>query len=235
MGKEGVEKIIDNIEELIDNCEYKKFSADRIIVVKEDLEELLHQLRSVLPGEIVRCKKIMRSKEAILADARKRSDAIVQESVADANRLVEDHVITERANVRANQIIDLANEQAQKIVDDAAEEANQLRLAAMYYTKDKLAEMKNIFNEIWEKEKENSKRITDSLEDDISVIETNIAEMDKDINVLSASSNMSYAPEETRVEDRQEARPSRAVEYDEYDDYDYDDDDEYYEDTDDYL
>ncbi|MCQ2381685.1 MAG: hypothetical protein MJ054_00060, partial [Clostridia bacterium] len=45
-------------------------------------------------------------------------------------------------------ILEMARNQAQQIVDQANEEATEIRLGAMYYTKDKLAEMKDIFTKI---------------------------------------------------------------------------------------
>ena len=97
MGKKGVEEMIDQIEIFIDNCKYQPISQNKIIVHKDELESMIHELKLKLPSEIERCKKIMRNKEAILADARTRSDAIITESVNEANRLVDQHQITELA------------------------------------------------------------------------------------------------------------------------------------------
>lgn len=200
MGKKGVEEMIDQIEIFIDNCKYQPLSQNKIIVHKDELESMIQELKLKLPSEIERCKKIMRNKEAILADARTRSDAIITESVNEANRLVDQHQITELANIRANEILEMARNQAQQIVDQASEEANEIRLGAMYYTKDKLAEMKDIFTRIHDMEKENYRTLIESLENDNYVIETNMNEMEANINLLTASSNMSYASEEDELD-----------------------------------
>lgn len=196
MGKKGVESMIEQIEIFIDNCKYQPLSQNKIIVHKDELENMINELKLKLPSEIERCKKIMRNKEAILADARTRSDAIITESVNEANRLVDQHQITELANIRANEILDMARAQAQQIVDQASEEATEIRLGAMYYTKDKLTEMRDIFNRIHDMEKENYRTLIESLENDSYVIETNMSEMEANINLLTASSNMSYTSEE---------------------------------------
>ena len=62
----------------------------------------------------------------------------------------------------------------------------------MYYTKDKLTEMRDIFQKIHDMEKENYRVLIESLENDTYVIETNMTEMDTNINMFTASSNMSY-------------------------------------------
>ena len=57
---------------------------------------------------------------------------------------------------------------------------------------DKLTEMRDIFQKIHDMEKENYRVLIESLENDTYVIETNMTEMDTNINMFTASSNMSY-------------------------------------------
>jgi len=192
MGKKGVESMIEEIKVYIENCKPMRLSQTKISVQKPELLSMLDELELKLPGEIERCKKIMRNKEMILADARTRSDAIITESVNEANRMIEQNEITRLANIRADEILENARNQAQQIVDQASEEANEIRLGAMYYTKDKLTEMRDIFQKIHDMEKENYRVLIESLENDTYVIETNMTEMDTNINMFTASSNMSY-------------------------------------------
>ena len=192
MGKKGVESMIDEIKVYIENCKAVPLSQTKISVQKAELLSMLDELELKLPGEIERCKKIMRNKEMILADARTRSDAIITESVNEANRMIEQHEVTRLANIRADEILEMARSQAQQIVDQASEEANEIRLGAMYYTKDKLSEMRDIFRKIHDMEKENYRVLIESLENDTYVVETNLTEMETNINMFTASSNMSY-------------------------------------------
>ena len=192
MGKKGVENMIDEIKMYIENCKPMPLSQTKIQVQKQELLAMLDELELKLPAEIERCKKIMRNKEMILADARTRSDAIIAESVNEANRMIEQNEITRLANIRSDEILENARSQAQQIVDQASEEANEIRLGAMYYTKDKLTEMRDIFQKIHDMEKENYRVLIESLENDTYVIETNMTEMDTNINMFTASSNMSY-------------------------------------------
>ena len=234
MGKKGVEEMIDQIEIFIDNCKYQPLSQNKIIVHKDELESMIHELKLKLPSEIERCKKIMRNKEAILADARTRSDAIITESVNEANRLVDQHQITELANIRANEILEMARNQAQQIVDQASEEATEIRLGAMYYTKDKLAEMRDIFNRIHDIEKENYRTLIESLENDSYIVETNMSEMEANINLLTASSKMSYASEEDALDSAFSAPDAPASAMSSNDSVFDDPDEEEYEDEDDF-
>ena len=44
-----IEQIIEEIEEYIDGCKYQALSSSKIIVNKDELEELLNELRSKTP------------------------------------------------------------------------------------------------------------------------------------------------------------------------------------------
>ena len=64
-----IEQIIEEIEEYIDGCSYQPLSKKNIVVNKEEIEELLRELRMKTPDEIKRYQKILANKDAILADA----------------------------------------------------------------------------------------------------------------------------------------------------------------------
>ena len=61
-----IEQIIEEIEEYIDGCKPQTFSSSKIIVNREEMEELLNELRIKTPEEIKRYQKIISNKEAIL-------------------------------------------------------------------------------------------------------------------------------------------------------------------------
>ena len=221
MGKKGVEEMIGEIEIFIDNCKYQPLSSNKIIVPKDEMERLLSELKLKLPSEIERCKKIMRNKEAILASARTRSDAIISESVNEANRLVDTNHITELANIRANEILDAAREEAERIVADANAEANEVRLGAMTYTKQKLSDMRDFFAATLEADRENYKNLVDSLENSVFTLDTNMNEVDTSISLLTGVSPIQPIPEAQAG-----YQPAQSAADDDYDDEDFDFDDE---------
>ena len=69
-----IEQIIEEIEEYVDSCKFQPLSTTKIVVNKEELEELLRELRLKTPDEIKRYQKIISNKDAILADAQAKAD-----------------------------------------------------------------------------------------------------------------------------------------------------------------
>lgn len=234
MAKKGIEEMISEIEIFIDNCKYKPLSSSMIIVPKDDLEQMLNELKLKLPNEIERCKKIMRNKEAILADARTRADSIMTESVAEANKLVDQSQIVELANIRANEILDMARSQADQIVNEANADANEIRLGSMYYTKDKLTEVSNYINATLEAEKTNYDNLIQSLQSNLDIVLNNTNEINGDIANMTGAAQQAVAPEEatqtaseennTTVENEQDYNVYGKTEYSNDDEDDEDDD-----------
>lgn len=139
-----IEQIITEIEEYIDNCKFQPLSTSKIIVNKDDIDELLAELRLRTPDEIKKYQKIIANKDAILNDAKERSEAMVSEATAHINQLVSEHEIMQKAYSEANAIIEQAQQEAQAILDSATTEANDLRTRAMQYTDDILANVQSI-------------------------------------------------------------------------------------------
>lgn len=92
-----IEQLIDEIEDYIDNCKFKALSNTQIIVNKEEIDELLRELRLKTPEEIKRYQKIISNKEAILNDAREKASALINEATLQTNELINEHEIMQQA------------------------------------------------------------------------------------------------------------------------------------------
>ncbi len=88
-----IEQIIDEIEDYIENCKYQPFSNSRIVVDKDEIEDLLSELRRRMPDEIKRYQRMISNKEAILADAQAKADAIIAQAEVHTTELVSEHEI----------------------------------------------------------------------------------------------------------------------------------------------
>ena len=139
--------MIDEIEEYIDGCKYQPLSNSKIIVNKEEIDELLRELRMKTPDEIKRYQKIISNKEAILSDARAKAEALINDATMHTNELINEHEIMQQAYSQANDVVKMATQQAQEILDNATIEANNMRMAAMQYTDDILANVENLISQ----------------------------------------------------------------------------------------
>ena len=176
-----IEQLIGEIEEYIDGCKFQPLSNTKILVNKEELEELLVELRLRIPDEIKQYQKIISNQDAILTDARTQADAMIEKATAQTNELVNEHEIMQRAYEAANQVIEDANNQAQTIVDAAVRDADNIRQGAVQYTQDMLKSVENIINHTMEGAQGRFDSFMSSLKSSYDLVSANRAELDHSI------------------------------------------------------
>ena len=92
-----MEQIIEEIEEYIESCKFAPMSHEKIVVNKNELGDLLYELKTKTPEEIKRYQKIINNKEAILADAQAKADQIIAQAQIQTSELVSEHQIMQQA------------------------------------------------------------------------------------------------------------------------------------------
>ena len=173
-----IEQLIDEIETYIDNCKYQPFSNTKIIVDKEEIDELLRELRMKTPDEIKRYQKIISNKEAILNDARAKAEALINDATIHTNELINEHEIMQQAYAQANEIVTQATAQAQEIIDNATMDANEIRMGAIQYTDDLLANAESIIGHTLDSYTTKYDGLINSLQECYDVVRTNRAELE---------------------------------------------------------
>ena len=172
-----IEQLIDEIEEYIENCKYQALSNTKIIVNKEEIDELLRELRMKTPDEIKRYHKIISNKEAILSDARSKAEALINEATVHTNELINEHEIMQQAYAQANEVVTLASHQAQDILDNATIEANNMRAAAIQYTDEMLANLENLMMQTVNMTASHYESFINNLNGYAEIIRTNRADL----------------------------------------------------------
>lgn len=168
-----IEQLIDELEEYIDSCKPKFMSNSEIIVNKDEIDELLRELRMKTPDEIKRYQKIISNKEAILNDAKTKAEALINEATIQTNELISEHQIMQQAYEQANIVVAQAAQQAQDILDKATIEANELRMQASKYTEDRLAELEAIVLSALQSSNANYSNLIGSLNQYKELIQSN--------------------------------------------------------------
>jgi len=172
-----IEQLIDEMEEYLDNCKYKPFSTEIIMVNKSEIDELLRELRMKTPEEIKRYQKIISNKEAILNDAKQKAQELINNATVQTNELISEHQIMQQAYAQANEIVEMATKQAQEVLDNATTEANAVKAAAMQYTDDILANLGNIIRHSIDTANNDYTALLTDLQQIESVVDTNRAEL----------------------------------------------------------
>ncbi len=173
----NIDQVIEEIEDYIESCKFQPLSSTKIIVNKDELQELIQDLRHKTPEEVKRYQKIISNKEAILADAHAKADAIISQAQIQKNELVREHQIMQQAYEQANEIVSIAQKQAQEILDTATNDANEIRTGAIAYTDNMLEAIENILEQSQTIFKTNFSQFIASLHGTQEIVTANRAEL----------------------------------------------------------
>lgn len=172
-----IEHIIGELEDYISSCKPIPLSSTKIAVNKEEIDELIRELRLKTPDEIKKYQKLISNKEAILADAKEQAEQMIHAAQIHTEELINEHEIMQRAYEQANAVIAEATQKAQQIVDQAATDANNIRLGAIRYTDEMLANLQMLIEHSLENNKSKYESLIGALEKDLNIVMSNRKEL----------------------------------------------------------
>ena len=196
-----IETNIEEIEQYLDNCKYSPLSNTKIVVNRDELLELIDNLKRNIPDEIKKYQRIISNRDAILRDAQDKAEEMIKKANEMTSKLVSEHEVMQQAYKEANIVIENATVEAGKIIDSATAQANAVKEAAVSYTDDSLAMIQNILSDALEGITVNYDGIKRALDSSLEVtIENRKA-------LASQNQDISLPEGEEEEENTQEAVP----------------------------
>ena len=177
MGASRIEQLIEDIYEFVESCRMQPLSSSKVIVPKDELYDLLDELRLRTPDEIKRYQKIISNRDAIIADAEEKAQTITAQAKENANSMINDHEIMQQAYYQAQEIVNQAAAQAEQMVMQANADADAIRQSALDYTHDLLGDVENILTNAYEGTRNKFENILDSLKGNLEVVQNNLREL----------------------------------------------------------
>ncbi len=144
------EQTLSELEEFLDNCRKQKLSSTNIIVNKDQIDEYISELKMKTPEEIKKYQRIINNRDAILNAAQDKADELIEQAKLETSELISEHEIMQQAYQQANAMVEEASAEAQQILDHAVNDANDIRIGAMQYTDEILANLQNIITHTME-------------------------------------------------------------------------------------
>ncbi len=177
MAANRIEQLIDEIYEFVEGCKASAFAPNKVQVNKDDLYELLDELKSRTPDEIKRYQKIIANRDAIIADAEDKAEKIIEEANAKAKQLVGEHEIMQQAYARVNEMVAAAGQDANEMVEKASAESKQLTTSALNYVNNMMSDMESILLNAYEATRERSEVLIASLKQSYDEVARNRQEI----------------------------------------------------------
>jgi vacuolar-type H+-ATPase subunit H len=121
--------LIDKLDDLIHNARSVPLT-DSVMIDREEIYDLLDQMRSTIPEEIKQARWIVKERQEMLAEAKQESDRLLSEAQERADKLAAD-----------TEVVRLAEKNAQQIMEDARDQERQIRLGAEDYADEVLGNL----------------------------------------------------------------------------------------------
>src|SRR5919112_1232779 len=113
--------LIDKLDDLVHNAK-KVPLTDQVGVDKEEIYDILDQMRATIPEEIKQARWIVKERQEMLAEAKREAERIVKEA-----RERQDHLVSEQ------EVTKQAERAAEDIIEDARAREREIRLGAEDY------------------------------------------------------------------------------------------------------
>ena len=106
--------LLETLEDILERSKSVPFT-EKAIVDKEEVLEIIKDIRLKLPDELKQAKWIKEERARILDEAQKEADGIVREAENRIISMIDEHEITRKAYEQKAEIIETANEMSTEI------------------------------------------------------------------------------------------------------------------------
>ncbi len=162
---ESIVVYLDELEDLLDACRPVPFSG-KIAVNKEELFEILNDIRLNLPTEIRQAQRIATDCDKLINDATNKANSIIKDGEMKSKMLVDEHEITK-----------LAQEEGMRIVEEAKQTSRKIRVGAIEYADEILSHTERTVKITLENYAKHSREVEDYLTKELDTIYANRQEL----------------------------------------------------------
>lgn len=128
--------LLERIEDIIE--ESSKFPlSNKVMIDKEEVLEVINEIRLKLPDEINRASWVAKERQRILNEAQSEADDIIEKVNKQQQYLIEESEITKQAQKLANSLI-----------QEAEHKATEMKISAYNYSDEILSKLQDKIREI---------------------------------------------------------------------------------------
>lgn len=127
MNERNIEDIIGTLYDLVQDARSMPLAADKCIVERDKVLDMLDEIIAQLPGELKQSRTIVESRNELISQARREAESIVRQAQEQAKQMITKEAIYMEAKRRS-----------EEMVGQTQEKINQLRKAGNEYMDDAL-------------------------------------------------------------------------------------------------
>jgi cell division septum initiation protein DivIVA len=175
-----LDSIIEAMEDYLAGCRTKAFSASKIEVERDRMEEFLAELKTKYPDEVKKAQKIIANHDDIINEAEERAKEKKEETEREIQRMINEHDIVKQATAIADNIVMQAQEQADQIIASAQKDAEDITAGAISYTDNLLSNMEGALTSTLDSTQAKFAAFVESCESSLKQVRANRAELNEE-------------------------------------------------------
>jgi vacuolar-type H+-ATPase subunit H len=117
--------LLESLEDILEKGKSVPFT-NKTIVDKDELLEIIKEIRLKLPDELKQAKWVKEERQRIISDAELEAQKVLKETEGKIINLIDEHEITKQALAQKEEIIENANKVSKEISDGTREYADNV-------------------------------------------------------------------------------------------------------------
>ena len=151
MHDNGVEELITKLYDFIQDARSVPLAADKCIVEREKVLDMLDEISNTLPGELKQAKTIVDSRTELMAKAKREAENVIRQAQAQAKQMVSQEEVYRQAQAQAAEMIRGAQEkirELKKVTNDYVDDALKSTEAAIAEALGEIRETRSRFRKL---------------------------------------------------------------------------------------
>jgi len=132
----GIEEVISTLYDMIQDAWSLPLGAEKCVVERDRVLDLLDEISNQLPGELKQAKTIVESRNEVITNAKKEAENIIKQAERRAKQLISQESVYLEAQKEAAAVMRQANDKIKELRQVTNEYVND----AMKRTEDAIAE-----------------------------------------------------------------------------------------------
>ena len=200
MSQTRIEQLINEIYEFVEECKPTPLSQSKIIVPKDQLLDLIDELKRRTPDEIKRYQKIIANRETIIAQAEEKAVEIENAAKERAQQMVDETKIMQDAYKQANDLIQDATAKAEAERRSAEEFSENVRTGVLSYAGDIMNIVEGVLASSYNEIKERNENLLGTVKDKLDLVSSNRREIFEQLNADPDEQSLEYDEEDFNTE-----------------------------------
>lgn len=149
----NIEELISSLYEMVQSAWSLPLGADKCVVERDKVLDILDEISSQLPGELKQAKTIVESRNEVITNAKREAENILRQAEQRAKQMISEEEIYNEAKAQSAEMIRNAQVKMKELrqvtsdyVDDSLKQTEDAMAAALAQVRDSRAKFRALTN-----------------------------------------------------------------------------------------